>query len=59
MVAATRGVAFADILLTDFPGTVELVVVGANKVVVGNIFVPTLVSVAMAWLATSVISAEP
>ena len=57
--AAVRGVAFADILLTVFPGTVELVVVGAKSVVVGNTFVPTLVSVAMVWLVTSVISEAP
>lgn len=56
---ATRGEACADILLTDFSGTVELVVVGAKRVVVGSTFVPTLVSVAMVWLVTSVISEAP
>ena len=56
---AARGEACADILLTVFPGTVELVVVGAKRVVVGSTFVPTLVSVAMVWLVTSVISEAP
>ena len=59
VVAAARGAAFADILLTVFPGMVELVVVGAKRVVVGSTFVPTLVSVAMVWLVTSVISEAP
>ena len=59
VVAAARGAAFADILLTVFPGTVELVVVGAKRVVVGSTFVPTLVSVAMVWLVTAAISEAP
>ena len=59
MVAAARGAAFADILLTVFPGTVELVVVGAKSVVVGSTFVPTLVSVARVWLDTAAISEAP
>ena len=59
MVAAARGAAFADILLTVFPGAVELVVVGAKRVVVGSTFVPTLVSVEMVWLDTAAISEAP
>ena len=59
VVTAARGEAFADILLTDFSGTVELVVVGAKSVVVGNTFVSMLVSVAMVWLVTSVIFEAP
>lgn len=56
---AAGGEAFADILLTDFSGTVELVVVGAKRVVVGNTFVSTLVAVVIVWLVTSVISEAP
>jgi len=58
-VTAARGKVFADILLTVFSGTVELVVVGAKSVVVGSTFVPTLVAVVSVWLVTSVISEAP